>query len=280
MTESVEAVPLSMAAIQMVSGPHVGDNLEAAARLIEEAVRGGAQLVALPEYFSIFGDRETDKVAVRETDGQGLVQQFLADQAARHGIWLFGGSVPIACGHPGRVANACLVYGPDGRRRARYDKIHLFSLTRGPERFDEAATIEPGRTPVLVDCDGPGLGRPVRVGLSICYDLRFPELYRALAPVDLLVVPSSFTARTGAAHWQLLLRARAVENQCWVLAPAQGGRHPNGRRTWGHSAIIDPWGEVIAEREADGEGVVWAALDPSRINDVRAGLPALTHRVM
>jgi len=274
-------VTLRVAAIQMVSTPQVADNLEAAARLIAEAVEAGAQLVALPEYFSIFGERETDKLACREAEGQGPVQAFLSQAAARHRIWIVGGSLPLTTSKPAKVANACLVYGPDGRRRARYDKIHLFGFTRGAERFDEAATIVPGQTPVVVDCDVSASGDSRwRVGLSVCYDLRFPELYRALSPVDLLVIPSSFTARTGAAHWEVLLRARAIENQCWVLAPAQGGVHAGGRRTWGHSMLIDPWGEVVAERAEPGEGVLVATIDRGRINEVRAGLPALAHRVM
>jgi nitrilase len=271
----------SVAAIQMVSGAVIEDNLAAAARLIAQAAQAGAQLAALPEYFSLFGERETDKVLARERDGEGPVQAFLAESAARHRMWLVGGTVPLSTASPAKVANACLVYGPDGRRRARYDKIHLFSFVRGAERFDESATIIAGRTPVVLDCDGPDRAAPRwRVGLSVCYDLRFPELYRALSPVDLMVIPSSFTARTGAAHWEVLLRARAIENQCWVLAPAQGGRHPGGRRTWGHSVLIDPWGEVVAERSEEGEGVVMAQVDRSRINEVRAGLPALSHRVM
>jgi predicted amidohydrolase len=272
---------LRVAAVQMASSPQTGSNLETAGRLIAEAADAGAQLVGLPEYFSIFGERETDKVACREAEGQGPVQTFLSETAARHRIWLVGGSVPLATPKPARVANACLVFGPDGRRRARYDKIHLFGFTRGAERFDESATILPGRTPVVFDCEAPpGSASRWRVGLSICYDLRFPELYRALSPVDLLVIPSSFTARTGAAHWEVLLRARAIENQCWVLAPAQGGVHAGGRRTWGHSIVVDPWGEIVAERSEPGEGIVLATLDRGRINEVRAGLPALAHRVM
>ena len=190
-----------------------------------------------------------------------------------HRVWLIGGTVPLACTRPTRVRNACLVYGPDGTRRARYDKIHLFGLDKGGEKFDEGATIEAGRTPVVVDVDD------WRIGLSVCYDLRFPELYRALSPVDLIVVPSAFTYTTGAAHWEILLRARAIENQCYVLAPAQGGRHENGRRTWGHTMLIDPWGDVLSVRE-EGEGVVAGTLERARLADVRRSLPALKHRVM
>ncbi len=262
-----------VAAVQMVSAPRTAPNLEAAARLIAQAAGEGARLVVLPEYFCLLGERDTDKVAIREPDGQGPLQEFLAAQAARHRIWLIGGTVPLACERPARVRNACLVYDPAGQRRARYDKIHLFGFRRGDEKFDEAATIEAARTPVVVDVDG------WRIGLSICYDLRFPELYRALSPVDLIVVPSAFTYTTGAAHWETLLRARAIENQCYVLAPAQGGKHPNGRRTWGHSMLVDPWGEVLAVL-AEGEGVVAGSIERARIEEVRRILPALGHRVM
>jgi deaminated glutathione amidase len=264
---------LRVAAAQMVSAPETAPNLHAAARLIAQAAADGARVVVLPEYFCLLGRRDTDKVAIREPDGDGPLQAFLAEQAARNAVWLIGGTVPLACDRPSRVRNACLVYGPDGARRARYDKIHLFGLDKGGEKFDEGATIEAGRTPVVVDVEG------WRIGLSVCYDLRFPELYRALAPVDLVVVPSAFTYTTGSAHWEILLRARAIENQCYVLAPAQGGRHPNGRRTWGHSILVDPWGEVLGVL-AEGEGVVAGTLERARIAEVRRSLPALRHRVM
>jgi len=275
MTESdkTSGAQLRVAAVQMVSAAQTAPNLEAASRLIAQAAAEGAQLVALPEYFCLLGERDTDKVAIRETDGQGPLQEFLATQAARHRIWLVGGTLPLACGHPARVRNACLVYGPQGERCARYDKIHLFGFQRGAEKFDESVTIEAARTPVVMDAGD------WRIGLSVCYDLRFPELYRALAPVDLILVPSAFTYTTGAAHWETLLRARAIENQCYVLAPAQGGRHPNGRRTWGHSMLIDPWGEVLAVL-AEGEGVIAGSVERERIDEVRRILPALRHRVM
>ena len=267
------AQALPVAAIQMVSGTDAAANMEHARRLIAQAASGGAQVVVLPEYFCLLGRRDTDKVAIREPDGEGPLQSFLASQAAEHRIWLVGGTVPLACARPARVRNACLVYGPDGTRRARYDKIHLFGFSRGDESFDESATIEPGRTPVVVDAG------PWRIGLSVCYDLRFPELYRRLLPVDLIVVPSAFTYTTGSAHWEVLLRARAIENQCYVLAPAQGGLHENGRRTWGHSMLIDPWGEVLAV-QAEGEGVVAGLLERKRIDEARRSLPALRHRVL
>lgn len=264
---------IRVAAIQMISAPEVGPNLATAARLIEQAAAEGARIVALPEYFCLLGRKDTDKVAIREQDGNGPLQSFLSAQAAANGIWLIGGTVPLACARPSRVRNACLVYGPDGARVARYDKIHLFGLNRGDENFDESATIEAGSTPTVCDA------QDWRIGLSVCYDLRFPELYRALLPADLIVVPSAFTYTTGSAHWETLLRARAIENQCYVLAPAQGGRHPNGRRTWGHSMLIDPWGELQGVL-AEGEGVVAGNLDRARLAEVRRSLPALRHRVM
>lgn len=272
MTQNDEST-IRVAAVQMISAPEIDANLRSAERLIAQAAAEGARIVALPEYFCLLGRKDTDKVAVREPDGKGPLQEFLSAQAAAHRVWLVGGTVPLACSRPSRVRNACLVYGPDGARVARYDKIHLFGLTRGDENFDESATIEAGVTPTVFDAPG------WRVGLSVCYDLRFPELYRALLPVDLIVVPSAFTYTTGNAHWETLLRARAIENQCYVLAPAQGGRHPNGRRTWGHTMLIDPWGEVAGVL-AEGEGVVAGQLDRARLAEVRRSLPALGHRVM
>ena len=261
-----------VAAVQTVSGGDVAVNLEQAEPLIAAAAAQGARLVVLPEYFGIFGARATDKLAVREEDGVGDQQAWLGRKAREHGVWLVGGTVPLACGDPDRVRSACLVYDPDGARAARYDKIHLFAFARGDERYDEGRTIEPGTD--LVAFDAP-CGR---VGLSVCYDLRFPELYRALGELARILVPAAFTATTGAAHWHLLLRARAVENQCYVLAAAQGGEHPNGRRTYGHSLLIDPWGEIVAEQD-DGPGIVVGDLDPTRLAEVRAQLPALGHRV-
>ena len=264
---------MRVAAVQMVSAPEVGPNLESAARLIAEAAGAGAGLVALPEYFCILGRHESDKVRVREAEGTGPIQEFLAAAARRHRIWLAGGTVPLECGAAGKVRSACLLYDDTGRRVARYDKMHLFGLDLGEQRFDESRTIEAGVETVAVDTPAG------RIGLSVCYDVRFPELYRSAGAVDLWLVPSAFTAVTGAAHWETLLRARAIENQCYVVAPAQGGLHPNGRRTHGHTMIVDPWGEVLASR-AEGEGVVLAELDSARIAEVRQSLPALAHRKM
>ena len=262
-----------VAALQMVSTPRVEENLAEAGRLIAQAAAQGAKLVALPEYFCIFGMRDRDKVAAKERDGAGPIQDFLSEAAALHGVWLVGGSVPLECADATKVRNSCLVYDAAGKRVARYDKIPLFGLELGEERFDESATIEPGTAPLAIDSP---FGR---IALSVCYDLRFPELYRSLAPMDMILVPSAFTATTGRAHWETLLRARAIENLAWVVAPAQGGRHPNGRDTHGHSMVVDPWGKVVAER-ALGPGVVLAEIDPQFQAKMRRSLPALEHRVM
>jgi nitrilase len=257
----------------MISGPDVLPNLATAGRLIAEAAAAGAQLVALPEYFPLIGASDVDRLAARESEGSGPIQDFLAAAAREHGIWLVGGSIPLLAEDPAKLRNSSLVFDPQGKRVARYDKIHLFGFRKGSESYDEAATIERGNQVVAFDTP---LGR---VGLAICYDLRFPELFRAMGPLDLLVLPAAFTETTGRAHWEMLLRARAVENQCYLLASAQGGLHPTGRMTHGNSMIVDPWGEVLA-RIDKGEGVVVAELDPQRISDTRASLPALKHRIL
>jgi predicted amidohydrolase len=264
---------MKIAALQTVATPDVERNLEAAARLIGDAADQGVQLAALPEYFCLMGLRDTDKLDIAETPGDGPIQRFLASQARQHRLWLIGGTLPLRAATPDRVRNACCVYGPDGSLAARYDKIHLFRFDSGRESYDEARVLEAGSEPTALQAGA------LRVGLSVCYDLRFPELYRALGqpPCDVLSVPAAFTYTTGRAHWELLLRARAVENQCYVLAAAQGGSHENGRRTWGHSMIVDPWGEVLAVRP-EGQGVVVAELDPARLAAVRQQLPALAHR--
>ena len=266
-----------VAAVQMVSGTRVESNLLAAGALIERAAHGGAGLVVLPEYFCLMGQKDRDKVAAREADGHGPIQDFLAGQARRHGIWLVGGTLPLAAADPDHVYNTTLVFDPQGRRVARYDKIHLFSFHQGDESYDESRTIVAGRDPVAFDCTMGGT--TLRVGLSVCYDLRFPELYRHLTGADLIVVPAAFTATTGKAHWEALLRARAIENLCYVLASAQGGQHENGRATFGHSMLIDPWGEVVAVVPADA-GVVAGEIDLGLIARCRASLPALAHRVL
>jgi nitrilase len=257
----------------MTSGPDVQGNLEEAARLIEMAVEQGAQLVALPEYFPIFGLNERDKVKVREEEGAGPIQAFLADTARRHRIWLVGGSVPLVASVSDKVRNSSLVYDEKGTLVARYDKIHLFAFEQGSESYSEPRTIEPGKD--VVTFDSP-FGR---IGLSICYDLRFPELYRAMKGVDLILAPSAFTETTGRAHWETLIRARAIENLAYVLAPAQGGYHANKRETHGDTMLVDPWG-VIVDRLARGSGVVVGDIDHDHLKRVRQSLPALTHRML
>jgi predicted amidohydrolase len=278
MTDTSRSTTVRVAAVQMVSTPRVETNLQKAGELIAEAAATGAKLVALPEYFCLMGLHETDKVQAREPLGSGPIQAFLAQQARQHRIWLVGGTLPLEAPSADRVLNSTLVFDPQGERVAHYDKVHLFRFTRGIESYDEAATIAPGSqvsTFALAVPDGP----PLKVGLSVCYDLRFPELYRAMGQPDLILVPAAFTATTGRAHWETLLRARAIENLCYVLAPAQGGRHENGRATFGHSMLIDPWGEIIANRP-EGAGVVFGDIDPQVIARCRASLPALNHRIM
>ncbi|MBM3342539.1 MAG: carbon-nitrogen hydrolase family protein [Betaproteobacteria bacterium] len=262
-----------IAAIQMVSAPSVEANLASAGRLIAQAAARGAQLAALPEYFCIMGMKDTDKVDVREPLGDGPIQRFLSHTAKQHGIWIVGGSVPLACADPRKVRNSSLVYDAQGKLVARYDKIHLFGFQMGEEQYQESRTIEAGDTPVSIDTP---FGR---LGLSICYDLRFPELYRAMKGVDIILAPSAFTETTGRAHWETLLRARAIENLAYVAAPAQGGLHPNGRETHGDTMIVDPWG-VVLDRLPRGEGVVMAQVNPQRMRALRGSLPALTHRTI
>lgn len=276
---------LKIAAIQMISGPGVAANLRTAERLIGAAAAQGARLVALPEYFPLIGASDADRLAAREDDSlpeppgaAQPIQAFLSEMARRHGICLIGGSIPLRGNDPARLLNSCLVYDAQGRRLTRYDKLHLFGFRRGAEHYDERQTIEAGEHVVTFDWSPDAEDAAAfRIGLAICYDLRFPELFRAMGSVDLLVVPAAFTETTGRAHWELLLRARAVENQCYVLAAAQGGEHPNGRQTHGNSMIVDPWGEVLARLDK-GEGVVCAEIDGARIAEVRASLPALQHR--
>jgi nitrilase len=269
---------MKIAALQTVSGTTVAGNLEVARALLARAADRGAELAVLPEYVCLMGQRDRDKLAVRERFGSGPVQDFLAAQARALGLWIVGGTLPLVADSEEHVRNASLAYSPQGECVARYDKIHLFRFDNGREQYDESRVIEPGAAPqsfVLPARDGHAW----RVGLSVCYDLRFPELYRGLG-AELLLVPSAFTHPTGEAHWELLLRARAVENLAYVCAPAQGGRHENGRRTWGHSMVVDPWGEVVAQRAEGGAGVVLAELDAARVAQVRTQLPALDHKVL
>jgi predicted amidohydrolase len=262
-----------VAAIQMASGPNVPANLQEAGRLIELAAATGARIIALPEYFAIMGMKDTDKVQARERDGRGPIQDFLSQTARRHKVWIVGGSAPLESNIEGKVRNACLVYNQLGERVARYDKIHLFGFELGNEKYTEERTIEPGNQVCVVDSPYG------RLGISVCYDLRFPELYRAMGDVDMLFVPSAFTETTGKAHWDTLVRARAIENLAYVIAPAQGGYHVNGRETHGHTMIVDPWG-VVLDRLARGSGVVVAGVNPTYQQKIRRSLPALTHKTV
>ena len=268
---------MKIAAIQMVSGPDPRANLDQALQLIAQAAAAGAELVALPEYFCLIGQKDSDKLAIQEPAGAGPLQEALSQAARAHGLWIAGGTLPVSTDTPERVFNTTLVWDPLGRQVARYDKIHLFAFDNGRERYDESRVLRAGQAPTAFDLPSRD-GHRWRVALSVCYDLRFPELYRQLQP-DLILVPSAFTHTTGQAHWELLLRARAIENLAYVLAPAQGGVHPNGRQTWGHSMAIDPWGTVLAQ-QAEGAGVVLANCDSERLKQVRVQLPALGHRVL
>jgi predicted amidohydrolase len=268
---------MKVAALQMVSSTDVTANLRAAAHGLAAAADAGAELALLPEYFCLLGRSERDKLTLAEPAGQGPLQDFLATQAQQHGLWIVGGTLPLATADAGRVLNSTLVFNPLGQAVARYDKIHLFRYSGERESHDETRTIEAGKDSASFELPSRD-GHRWRIGLSICYDLRFPELYRRLRS-DLLLVPSAFTYPTGQAHWEVLLRARAIENLAFVAAAAQGGVHDNGRRTWGHSMLIDPWGQILAQR-AEGAGVVLAELEAGELERRRQQLPALDHRVL
>jgi nitrilase len=262
-------------AVQMASGPNLSANLLEAERLVEEAASAGADLAVLPENFAFMGRSEREIVGLGERDGTGPLQDFLSQLARRLGIWLVGGTVPIVGETADKVRAACLVFDAQGRRMARYDKIHLFDvhLVETDERYRESETIEPGTELCVVDSP---FGR---IGLAVCYDLRFPELFRALVDrgAELIVLPAAFTALTGRAHWHTLVRARAVENLSFVIAAAQGGFHISGRETYGHSMVVDPWGSVLAELPR-GTGVVAAVLDRDFQATTRRNFPCLDHR--
>lgn len=264
-----------VAAVQMASGPNVGANLGEAERHIAAAAQAGARLVVLPENFAFMGKQDADMLEVREADGDGPIQRFLAEQAAKHSIWLVGGTVPLAGDNPQRVRSACLLYDERGERAARYDKMHLFDvcLPESGERYSESNTFEPGGGVVVVET-------PIgRLGLAICYDLRFPELFRVMVDqgVEIIALPSAFTAQTGKAHWEPLIRARAIENLSFVVAGAQGGYHHSGRETHGHAMIVDPWGTILAQQPR-GNGMVHAAVDRQLLQATRQKFPALDHR--
>ena len=266
---------LKIAAIQMVSTASLQENLETARRLIKAAAHDGAQITVLPEYFCIMGLKDTDKVNIREKLGSGLIQEALATIVRDSGIYLIAGTIPLEAKDPNKVLNTTLVFNPDGQRIGRYDKMHLFGFQTSTERYQESETIEAGEQPGIVKITINDT--EWSFGLSICYDLRFPELYRALGQVDCHIIPAAFTYTTGKDHWEILLRARAIENQCYVLASAQGGVHQNQRRTWGNSMLIDPWGEVLTTLP-EGEGFISGVLSKDKLNEVRSKLPALAHR--
>jgi len=264
-----------VAALQMASGPNVGANLIEAGRLIARAAADGARLIVLPENFALMGMRESDKVAVREQPGSGQIQDWLAQQARRHGVWLVGGTVPLTADDDHRVRAACLLVDERGEQVARYDKMHLFDvhIEESGENYVESETIEPGGDVVVAPTP---FGR---LGLAVCYDLRFPEMFRAMLDqqVELIALPAAFTAVTGRAHWEALLRARAIENLCYVIASAQGGYHANGRETYGHSMVVEPWGAVL-DRLPRGAGVVAGGVETERLRSTRRNFPALEHR--
>jgi nitrilase len=264
----------------MTSAPEVEVNLATARGLLERAHAEGAALAVLPENFAIMGRKETDKVDVAEVPGEGPIQAFLGRCARELGLWIVGGTIPLRVeGEPRRVASASLVFDERGRCVGRYDKIHLFDVdvrdgaTRN-ERYRESATVAPGSQAQVV---ATPLGR---IGMAVCYDVRFPELFRVLQDqgAEILSLPSAFTAPTGKAHWELLVRARAVENLCYVLAPAQSGIHPNGRETWGDSLIVDPWGQVVSRVTDAGPGLAVAEIDRTVQQELRERFPALSHR--
>ncbi len=264
-----------VAAVQMASGPNVKANLEEAEKLIKTAVQQDAELVVLPENFAIMGLSEMDKVAIAETAGEGPIQQFLSQQASKHGVWIVGGTIPLESGVAGKVYSTSLLYNDSGEMVARYDKLHLFDvlLEDSNESYNESETIESGDDIVVVDTP---FGK---LGMAVCYDLRFPELFRAMADVgmEMCVLPSAFTSLTGRAHWESLLRARAIENLCYMVAPDQGGYHKNGRETYGDSMIVDPWG-VVLNRLPHGTGVVVSEIDLEKLRRTRKNFPALQHR--
>ena len=268
---------MKVAAIQMVSGTDVSRNLQDALDFIAFGAAQGCELLALPEYFCLLGARDTDKLAIAEEEGQGFMQDALRQAARAHGVWIVAGTLPLKSGQADRVFNACLAFNPQGEQVAHYDKMHLFAFDNGTERYDEARVLQAGSTPVAFDLPSRD-GVIWRTGLSVCYDLRFPELYRALQ-ADLLLIPSAFTHTTGQAHWETLIRARAIENQACVVAPAQGGKHENGRQTWGHSMVVDSWGQVLGAR-SESAGLDVAELDGVAMQQRRTQLPALKHRLM
>ena len=271
---------MHVAALQMVSTDQLPDNLQQAQTLLEKAAQAGAELAVLPEYFCLIGRHDADKLAIQEPFGNGPIQDFLAATARRLGLWIVAGTLPLTADQKDRVFNSSLAYNPQGVCVARYDKIHLFRFDNGSESYDESRVLERGSTPTVFELPSRD-GHTWRVGMSVCYDMRFPELYRSYAAqgVDMILTPSAFTHVTGQAHWEVLLRARAIENLSFLIAAAQGGIHPSGRRTWGQSLVADPWGQVLAQ-QTQGPGVVMAECDAGRLRQIRSQLPSLQHRVL
>lgn len=265
---------MKAALLQMVSTTQVATNLDTAERLLAQAAQAGAELAVLPEYFCLLGQHDTDKLAIAEAYGDGPMQQRLAAMAKIYGVCLVAGTLPITVpGDSSHVRNTTLVYSAQGHCVARYDKIHLFCFDNGRESYDESLVLQAGDTPVVMDLPSKD-GHTWRIGLSVCYDLRFPQLYKHLVQqgAELLLAPSAFTHTTGSAHWEVLLRSRAIDNLAWVGAAAQGGKHSNGRRTWGHSMWVDPWGQVQAVQE-EGEACVIAELSIEQLRERRQQLP-------
>ncbi|MEN8129496.1 MAG: carbon-nitrogen hydrolase family protein [Pseudomonadota bacterium] len=264
-----------VAAIQLASGPNIEANLLEVDRLIAAAVAKGAKLIVLPENFALMGMSETDKLRLSERMGEGRIQDFLSKRASDHEIWIVGGTLPLQCSDPDRVYATSLVYNAKGEVAARYDKIHLFDveLSGTGERYNESATIKAGDKVVVVDSP---FGR---LGVAVCYDLRFPEMFRAMLDrgVEVVALPAAFTAVTGKAHWEILIRARAIENLVYVIAAGQGGYHVNGRKTHGYSMIVDPWGSIL-DRFQQGSGMALAPLDLAFLETTRRNFPAIEHR--
>jgi len=270
-----ETEKIKIAGIQMASGPNVNANLIESQRLITLAANAGAQLIVLPENFAFLGLDETDKLGICEQLDTGPIQGFLADQAAKNKVWLVGGTIPLESGDPGKIRAATILYDDHGKRVAHYDKTHLFDvhIIDSDERYIESETIEPGDQVVVANTP---FGK---MGLAVCYDLRFPELFRSMVDLgaELLVIPSAFTAITGKAHWEILVRARAIENLCYVIAAGQGGYHVNGRESYGDSMVVNPWGQIL-DRLVNGSGYVIAEYDRNYLNSVRTNFPVLKHR--
>ena len=265
-----------VAAIQMASAPQCDANLMEAGRLIQLAAHQGAELVVLPENFPVMGMQETDKVKIREACGDGPIQHFLSDQARKYKLWIVAGTVPLQSDDAGKILAASILYNAGGEAVARYDKIHLFDadLANG-ESYKESETIASGAEVVVVNTP---FGR---LGLAVCYDLRFPELFRKLIDqgAEIIALPAAFTATTGKAHWEVLVRARAIENLCFMIAANQGGFHFNGRNTYGDSMVVDPWGNVL-NRLSQGAGVVIADVDLEHMHNTRRTFPCLQHRII